>query len=137
MALNGLVGLDLSLVRQLDSDTATGFSKIYDMVSVAPPYREYDGSELSIWLLESEKEDARSTSSYDDYGYYTEHDFVVFAAQLGLDHKAAIKLIHSLVKKVSQNLHKAFDSVPGHDDLKLVMLKRIQARMETMSRPWL
>lgn len=127
---------NLSLVRPLDSDTATGFSKIYDMVSVAP-YKDYDGSELSIWLLESEKEDAQSTSSYDNYGYYTEHDFVAFAAQLGLDHKAAMKLIHSLVKKVSQNLHKAFDSVPGYEDFKLVMLGRIQARMETMSRPWL
>lgn len=127
---------NLSLVRPLDSDTATGFSKIYDMVSVAP-YKEYDGSELSIWLMETEVKDAKSTSSYDNYGYYTEHDFVAFAAQLGLDQKAAKKLIHSLVKKMSQNLEKAFESVAGFEDLKLVMLKRIQARMETMSRPWL
>ncbi len=127
---------NLSLVRPLDTDIATGFSKIYDMVSVAP-YKEYDGSELSIWLMETEVKDAKSTSSYDNYGYYTEHDFVAFAAQLGLDQKAAKKLIHSLVKKMSQNLNKAFESVAGFEDLKLVMLKRIQARMETMSRPWL
>lgn len=127
---------NMSLVRSLGSDTATGFSKIYDMVSVAP-YKEYDGSELSIWLMESEVKDAKSTSSYNNYGYYTEHDFVAFAAQLGLDQKAAKKLIHALVKKVSQNLDKAFASVSGFDNLKLVMLKRIQARMETMSRPWL
>jgi serine/threonine-protein kinase HipA len=127
---------NLSLVRPLDSDTAAGFSKIYDMVSVAP-YKEYDGSELSIWLMETEVKDAKSTSSYDNYGYYTEHDFVAFAAQLGLNQKIAKKLIHSLVKKVSQNLDKAFESVAGFEDLKLVMLKRIQARMETMSRPWL
>lgn len=127
---------NMSLVRPLDSDTATGFSKIYDMVSVAP-YKEYDGSELSLWLMESEVTDAKSTSSYDNYGYYTEHDFVVFAAQLGLDQKAAKKLIHTLVKKVSQNLDKVFDSVPDFDDLKRVMRERIQARMETMSRPWL
>lgn len=127
---------NISLVRPLDSDTATGFTKIYDMVSVAP-YKEYDGSELSIWLMESEVKDAKSSSSYDHYGYYTEHDFVAFAAQLGLDQKAAKKLIHALVKKVSQNLDKAFNSAPGFDDLKLVMLKRIKARIETMSRPWL
>lgn len=127
---------NLSLVRPLDSDTAAGFSKIYDMVSVAP-YKEYDGSELSIWLMETEVKNAKSTSSYDNYGYYTEHDFVAFAAQLGLDQKAAKKLIHSLVKKMSQNLDKAFESVAGFEDLKLVMFKRIQARMETMSRPWL
>lgn len=51
---------NLSLVRPLDSDTAAGFSKVYDMVSVAP-YKEYDGSELSIWLMESEVKDAKST----------------------------------------------------------------------------
>ncbi|OBP13125.1 hypothetical protein A5320_19960 [Rheinheimera sp. SA_1] len=133
---NDLHMKNLSLIRPLDSDTATGFSKIYDMVSVAP-YREYDGSELSIWLMESEVADAKSSSSYDNYGYYTEHDFVTFAAQLGLDQKISKKLIHALVKKVSQNVHKAFDSVPGFDELKLVLLKRIQARMEAMSRPWL
>ncbi|QBL10527.1 type II toxin-antitoxin system HipA family toxin [Rheinheimera sp. D18] len=133
---NDLHMKNLSLVRPLDSDTATGFSKVYDMVSVAS-YKEYDGTELSIWLTESEVKDAKSTSSYDNYGYYTEHDFVAFAAQLGLDQKISKKLIHSLVKKVSQNLDKAFDSVLGFDELKLVMLKRIQARMATMSRPWL
>lgn len=127
---------NISLVRPLDSDTASGFSKIYDMVSVAP-YKEYEGSELSIWLMESEVKDAKSTSSYDHYGYYTEHDFVAFAAQLGLEHKAAKKLIHTLVKKLSQNLTKAFDTVPGFDELKLVIQQRIQARIETMSRPWL
>ncbi|MCF4010612.1 type II toxin-antitoxin system HipA family toxin [Rheinheimera sp. UJ63] len=133
---NDLHMKNMSLVRPLDSDTATGFSKIYDMVSVAP-YKEYDGSELSIWLMESEVRDAESTSSYKNYGYYTKHDFVAFAAQLGLNQKVAKKLIHYLVKKVSQNLNKAFNSVTGFDELKHVVLNRIQARLETMSRPWL
>jgi serine/threonine-protein kinase HipA len=127
---------NLSLVRPLYSDTAVGFSKIYDMVSIAP-YKEYDEAELSIWLMESEIKYAKSTSSYDNYGYYTEHDFVAFAVKLGLDQKTAIELIHALVKKVSLNLHKAFETVPGFKDLKDAMHKRIQDRMETMLRPWL
>ncbi len=106
------------------------------MVSVAP-YREYDGTELSIWLLESEKKEAAFTSSYDNYGYYTEHDFVVLSKHLGLDEKAGKKLIHILVAKISKNLDKAFNSVPGFDDLKSIMRKRIEERIATMSRPWM
>lgn len=133
---NDLHMKNMTIVRPLSRDSGTGFPKVYDMVSAAP-YREYDGTELSIWLLESESKDAIFTSSYDNYGYYTEHDFVVLAGQLGLDNKIGKKLIHALVAKVSKNLDKAFNSVPGFDDLKGVMRKRIEDRIVTMSRPWM
>lgn len=133
---NDLHMKNIAIVRPLSSKSGTGFSRVYDMVSVAP-YREYDGTELSIWLLESEKKEAAFISSYDNYGYYTEHDFVMLSEQLGLDQKAGKKLIHTLVAKISKNLDKAFNSVPGFDDLKSIMRKRIEERIATMSRPWM
>lgn len=133
---NDLHMKNMSLVRPIHSDTATGFTKIYDMVSVAP-YREYDNTELSIWLLESELKDAVSSSSYSNYGYYTEHDFVLFAEALGLGDKVARKLIKTLATKVLKAMDKAFNSVDGFDELKQIIRTRIEQRVDTLSRPWL
>ncbi|QSX37360.1 type II toxin-antitoxin system HipA family toxin [Shewanella sedimentimangrovi] len=126
---------NISLSRARDSNRASGYTPIYDMVSVAP-YRHYDNAgELSIWLLESEVERGFSTSSYEHYGYYTGHDFLTFANAIGLGEKAGKLLMEELSKKVAKNYAKIIAASPGSDGLKQIISKRISDRLDTLTRP--
>lgn len=127
---------NVSLVRPLGSDTAIGFSALYDMVCVAP-YREYDNTELALFMLETEVKDAFSTTSYSQYGYYTEHDFVTFAEAIGLGSKVGRTLIKSLTKKVEKHLAAALACEHASEQLKQIIGSRVQERLATLSRPWL
>lgn len=125
---------NISLIRPLDSDTATGFTKIYDMVSVAP-YRVYDGTELSIWLLDSEVDNGFSTTSYQQYGYYTGNDFIAFAKAIGLGEKAGRSLMTSLADKVLRCIDRVLARAAGTKQMKEVIRARIIQRIDTLSRP--
>jgi len=126
---------NISLSRASDSNRASGYTPIYDMVSVAP-YKQYDNSgELSIWLLESEVERGFSTSSYEHYGYYTGHDFIAFAEAIGLGERAGKVLINDLGKKVAKAREKVIANAPGSEQLKQMMNDRITARLSTLTRP--
>jgi serine/threonine-protein kinase HipA len=128
---------NLSLRRATTSDAAQGFTRIYDMVSVAP-YKDYDLSgELSLWLLQSEVTDAYSTSSYEKYGYYTGHDFIAFADAIGLGARAGEKLMQALMKKVAAVSNKVISRSPGSQQLKDVIISRITDRLEALNRPQL
>ena len=59
-----------------------GMTPIYDVVSIAP-YPDYDSCYLSLSLLESEVEGDFS-DSYEVYGYYTQHDFLLLSQGLEL-----------------------------------------------------
>jgi serine/threonine-protein kinase HipA len=126
---------NISLSRPWDSNRASGYTPIYDMVSVAP-YRHYDNAgELSIWLLESEVESGFSTSSYTHYGYYTGHDFLTFAEAIGLGERAGKLLMEQLGKRVAKHYGKVIASSPGSDSLKRVISSRIADRLSTLTRP--
>lgn len=125
---------NMSLIRSMYDSRATGFTKMYDMVSVAP-YKEYDASgKLSIWLLQSEVDDAFSSSSYEHYGYYTGHDFMLLANQLSLGEKAGQVLMDKLVVKIKKHLEQVLAHSPGSEQLKEVIRTRIQNRIETLYR---
>ncbi|WP_053424012.1 HipA domain-containing protein [Rheinheimera sp. KL1] len=125
---------NMSLIRPMHDSAATGFTKMYDMVSVAP-YKEYDASgELSIWLLQSEVDDAFSTSSYEQYGYYTGHDFMQLANQLSLGEKVGQVLMDKLVTKIYKCIEKVLADSPGTEQLKDVIRTRIQNRINTLYR---
>jgi serine/threonine-protein kinase HipA len=118
----------------LHDSAATGFTKMYDMVSVAP-YKEYDAyGELSIWLLQSEVDDAFSTSSYEHYGYYTGHDFMQLANQLSLGEKVGQVLMDKLVTKIYKYIEKVLADSPGSEQLKGVIRTRIHNRIDPLYR---
>lgn len=128
---------NISLSRASDSNRASGYTPIYDMVSVAP-YKQYDNSgELSIWLLESEVARGFSTSSYEHYGYYTGHDFSAFAEAIGLGERAGKVLMNDLGKKVAKAREKVIANAPGSEQLKQIISDRITARLSTLTRPTL
>lgn len=66
-----------------------GFAPVYDVLSVYP-YPEYYTESLSLSLLESEV-DAVYSSSYESYGYYTLHDFILLAQNFGVKEQVAQK----------------------------------------------
>lgn len=124
---------NFSLQRPRNNNTASGFTPIYDMVSVAP-YPAYDGAgELSIWLLESEVDEGFSTTSYQHYGYYTGNDFIAFGQALGLG-KLANVLISDLSKKVGKQLDKVLNRSPGSEQLKATIKRRVLERLDTLTR---
>lgn len=128
---------NLSIQRPITSESATGFTPIYDMVSVAP-YRDYDGAgELSLWLLESEADNGFSTSSKEHYGYYTGHDFLALAEAIGLGSRAGRKLMEGLMKKVADKYTKIIAQSPGSEALKLAISNRIAERLNMLNRPHL
>lgn len=125
---------NMSLIRPMHDSTAIGFTKMYDMVSVAP-YKEYDASgELSIWLLQSEVDDAFSTPSYKHHGYYTGHDFMQLANQLALGEKAGQALMDKLVMKINKHLEKVLADSMGSEQLKSMIRTRIHNRIDTLYR---
>lgn len=75
-----------------------GFTPLYDVLSVAP-YSTYDKIFLSLSLLESET-DAQFSSSYEAYGYYTKHDFILLFASFGVKATIAEKIILDFVEKI-------------------------------------
>jgi serine/threonine-protein kinase HipA len=126
---------NLSLQRPITSEAASGFTPIYDMVSVAP-YRDYDhAGELSLWLLESETVDGFSTTSKEHYGYYTGHDFVVLAEKIGLGTRAGQALMNGLMEKVKGKYEKILAKSPGSESLKQAIAKRITERLAALARP--
>ncbi|MDR6983161.1 serine/threonine-protein kinase HipA [Rheinheimera pacifica] len=125
---------NLSITRSQSSNVASGFTPIYDMVCAAP-YRQYDGEELSLWLLESEVNEAFSSTSYSSYGYYTGHDFIVFAEALGLTARFANTIITRLVKRVAAKKDKILQTSPGSDRLKYHIDQRISDRLAAVMRP--
>ncbi|MDP4535133.1 HipA domain-containing protein [Alkalimonas collagenimarina] len=126
---------NLALLRPMDSLTATGFTKVYDMLSVAP-YRLYDrAGYLSLCLLEAEATDSEFTSSYEHYGYYTRHDFIQLAKKIGLGEKLGDKLISQLCEKVGRAAEDVILKSPGSDALKHVILERIKERLKVLRQP--
>jgi len=75
-----------------------GFTPLYDVLSVAP-YPKYDTEYTSLSLLESET-DGQFSPSYDAYGFYTKHDFILLLNSLGVDSIIAEKVILDFVDRV-------------------------------------
>lgn len=125
---------NMSLIRPMHDSTAIGFTKMYDMVSVAP-YKEYNASGgLSIWLRQSEVDDAFSTSSDKHHGDYTGHDFIQLANQLALDEKTGQALMDKLVVKINKHLEKVLADSMGSEQLKSMIRTRIHNRIDTLYR---
>ncbi|WP_208931794.1 type II toxin-antitoxin system HipA family toxin [Rheinheimera sp. F8] len=110
-----------------------GFSNIYDMVSVAP-YRAYDGFALSLWLTDLEQQDVFS-SSYRQYGYYTQHDFLLFGEALGLNAKAVQVTIDKLLAAVEKHYQSVIGRCIGSAYLKQALIDRIGERLAAVRRP--
>ena len=75
-----------------------GFTPLYDVLSVAP-YPAYDTEYTSLSLLESET-DGLFSPSYESYGYYTKHDFILLFASFGVKRIIAEKIILDFVEKI-------------------------------------
>lgn len=109
--------------------TMDGVTPLYDVLSVAP-YPEYDNCYLSLSLLESET-DAQFSSSYDAYGCYTYHDFLLFGQSIGLNAGVTEKVINKLKTDVLKHLSLIERSnLPG--DIRDIILGRINERCKCL-----
>ena len=103
------------------------------MVSVAP-YRAYDGFALSLWLTDLEQQNEFS-SSYRQYGYYTQHDFQLFGEALGLNAKAVQVTIDKLLAAVEKHYQSVIGRCVGSERLKQVLAQQISTRLAAVRRP--
>lgn len=128
---------NLSLFRQPNSHShlMTNFTPLYDVLSVAPYPKYYDG-DLTLCLLHSEV-DADFSEAYDQYGYYTGHDFLVFGQRIGLSGHATQSLIKKLCTTVERTYKYIIDASQCPDDMKSIITLHIADRLDRLSRPYL
>jgi len=127
---------NLSLFREPNSHShiMTNFTPLYDVLSVAP-YPSYFSEDLTLCLLQSEV-DAKFSAAYDLYGYYTEHDFIVFGQQIGLSLNATKSSIKKLCMKVEQTYKYIIDASQCPNNMKLIIKSHIADRLNRMLRSY-
>ncbi|KGK00539.1 HipA domain-containing protein [Thalassotalea sp. ND16A] len=126
---------NFSMYREPTSNTTTmnNFTPIYDVLSIAP-YPAYDGEYMTLSLLHSEL-DSNFSSSYESYGYYTFHDFLLLAENIGLGEKAGASFIKKLASKVEQTADVVMQNSFCSANLREIILKRIKERCSCLKRP--
>lgn len=126
---------NFSFYRVSESTTGkmTGLTPLYDLVSLAP-YPEYDSEYLSLSLLEQET-DGQFSGSYEAYGYYTQHDFILLAKAFGFEDAFSLNLINLMIKELSQALPLVMARCSGSEKLKLVISTRIKSRFKLIQQP--
>ncbi|GAA5135843.1 type II toxin-antitoxin system HipA family toxin [Thalassotalea piscium] len=110
-----------------------GFAPVYDVLSVYP-YPEYYTESLSLSLLESEV-DAVYSSSYESYGYYTLHDFILLAQNFGVKEQVAQKIVMKIITDIENKCKGVLmnSNLPNH--LKDLIIKRIIAACGMTKKP--
>jgi serine/threonine-protein kinase HipA len=114
------------------SNMMDGFTPLYDILSVAP-YPDYDTEYLSLSLLHAETDDNFSTS-YETYGYYTKHDFILLLESLGVKPIIGERIILDFVanvRKVSPSVF-AFSSLSR--EMQNTIMTRITDRCDAIER---
>jgi serine/threonine-protein kinase HipA len=126
---------NFSLQRQPNSKThiMDGFTPLYDLLSVAP-YPSYDSQYTSLSVLHSETK-AEFSSSYEAYGYYTKHDFILLFVALGVKEHIAEKAILDFTNKLQAVASKAISISNLSDDLKKSIFDRIKERTMYINKP--
>jgi serine/threonine-protein kinase HipA len=126
---------NFSMYRKASSRSTTmmGFTPIYDVLS-AMPYPAYYGEYLSFNLLESEVNGTYSTS-YDNYGYYTRHDFLLLGKNIGLPEVAVVKTIKSMISALTTHSPGILEASPCAADVKTKINQSITEKTECLLRP--
>jgi len=126
---------NFSLQRQPNSKThiMDGFTPLYDLLSVAP-YPVYDNEYTSLSVLDSETKGEFSTS-YEAYGHYTKHDFILLFSALGIKEKVAEKVILLFADDLQIAAIKTIQLSNLDEHLKNIILERINARVKFIKQP--
>lgn len=125
---------NLSMYRSPDSRSTTmmDFTPVYDVLSVFP-YPDYNGDYLTLNLLQSEV-DGDFSSAYEAYGYYTKHDFIRLAANIGLNEKAATTFVSRLTSNVEKHLDHCLSASELPSDMVDILQTKIMGRLDYMRR---
>ncbi|NQY34347.1 MAG: HipA domain-containing protein [Alteromonadaceae bacterium] len=115
------------------SNVMKDFTPIYDILSVAP-YKEYDNEPLTLSLLSSEI-DGEFSSSHNQYGYYTLHDFILLGVNIGFTTQATKIYINKMIKAVTKQAPIILGKSFCPEDHKKLILKRIEDRLSCLQRP--
>ncbi len=109
-----------------------GFTPLYDLLSVAP-YPDYDKDYLSLSLLQSET-DGDFSSSYEAYGYYTKHDFILLLESLGIKAIIGERIILDLVARVRKVSPKVLELSSLSEQMQGTIMTRIINRCDAIER---
>lgn len=126
---------NFSLQRQPNSKTHVmdGFTPLYDLLSVAP-YPDYDTAYTSLSILESETA-GEFSSSYEAYGYYTKHDFILLFLALGVKENVAEKLILQFADDVQKVATKIIPLSNLDTQFKRIISERVNTRVGCLKKP--
>lgn len=127
---------NMSMFREVNSHShfMTNFTPMYDLLSVAP-YPEYYSEDFSLSLLHSELE-GRFSEAYENYGYYTAHDFLMFGQRVGLSKSASKALIKKLCSAVERTHAYIIDASQCPKEMKSIIKTHIADRLDRLSRPY-
>lgn len=109
-----------------------GFTPLYDVLSVAP-YPTYDTIPLSLSLLESETNGPFS-SSYETYGFYTKHDFILLFASFGVKASIAEKIILDFVDRIRKISPDVLTLSSLSDEMQKIISNRIFVRCRNIEQ---
>ncbi len=114
------------------SNMMDGVTPLYDILSVAP-YPDYDKEYLSLSLLHSEIDDNFSTS-YETYGYYTKHDFILLLESLGVKPIIGERIILDFVANVRKVSPSVFALSNLSKEMQATIMTRITGRCDAIER---
>ncbi|NQY87885.1 MAG: HipA domain-containing protein [Colwellia sp.] len=114
------------------SNLMDGFAPLYDLLSTAP-YPDYDQEYLSLSLLQTETEGDFS-ASYEAYGYYTKHDFILLLESLGVKPSIGEKIILELVANVSKVSLQVLHLSSLSEEMQSTIMSRITNRCDAIER---
>lgn len=109
-----------------------GFTPLYDVLSLAP-YPTYDTEYISLSLLESET-DGQFSSSYDAYGFYTKHDFILLLNSLGVESIIAEKVILDFVGRIRGVYPEVIALSNLSREMQEIIMTRIRDRCDAIER---
>lgn len=125
---------NFSLKRDLSakSNMMNAFTPLYDMLSVAP-YEDYDTEFLSLSLLHSETK-GEFSSSYEAYGYYTKHDFILLLESLGVNQQIGNNIVGKFISVMRKSAPTLINNSNLNEKMKAIIAKRITDRCMAIER---
>ncbi|RUO48035.1 type II toxin-antitoxin system HipA family toxin [Pseudidiomarina donghaiensis] len=138
VANNDLHLKNFSLMRKPSGQDATmvNLTPIYDVLSLAP-YPNFDRAcFMSIGVLATEEGDEGYFSdAYEQFGFYTQSDFVQFGVNIGLPQALVEKQLKQLMGKLLKVIESGFRT-PLPDQMYATITDRIRERCRAVELPY-
>jgi len=126
---------NFALYRQPDAKHTTmmDFTPLYDVLSVFP-YDEYNKSDYLALSLTEQERAGQFSPEYEQYGDYSQFDFIRLGQTLGLNARAATRFVSALTDRVETHFQQVIHASLMPQEMQQTMIAGIQYRIHCMRR---